>query len=85
MILIAYCRIAKLGGLLNRRIYHMPFSRDLRLTANDADSIREMYEECMTNRGILLVQPEHLLSFKLMGLECLLSGQPDTARPLLAM
>jgi hypothetical protein len=83
--LIPYRRIAKLGSLLNRRIYHMPFSRDLRLTANDADSIREMYKECMTNRGILLVQPEHLLSFKLMGLECLLSGQPGTARPLLAM
>jgi hypothetical protein len=63
----------------------MPFSRDLRLTPTDAASIREMYEECMANRGILLVQPEHLLSFKLMGLECLLSGQSETAKLLLGM
>ena len=24
----------------------------------------------MVNRGILLVQPEHILSFKLMGIDC---------------
>jgi hypothetical protein len=74
---------SKLGGLLNRRIYHMPFSRALTLSASQADTIGDIYRECMTNRGIMLVQPEHLLSFKLMGIECLLNGQPDIGRSLL--
>ncbi|KAH8724529.1 hypothetical protein GQ44DRAFT_827220 [Phaeosphaeriaceae sp. PMI808] len=74
---------SKLGGLLNRRIYHMPFSRALTLTAFQADSIREIYEECLANGGIMLVQPEHILSFKLMGIECLLNGKPNVGMSLL--
>jgi len=75
--------VSKLGGLLNRRIYHMPFSRALKLSVSQADMIGEIYNDCMTSRGIMLVQPEHILSFKLMGIECLLSGQPDLGRSLL--
>ncbi|UPX10701.1 uncharacterized protein EKO05_0001343 [Ascochyta rabiei] len=75
--------VAKLGGLLNRRIYHMPFSRDLRLNEGDARVILEICQECMAHRGVLLVQPEHILSFKLMGIECLLTDKPATARVLL--
>jgi hypothetical protein len=61
--------VAKLGGLLNRRIFQMPFSRNLQLSAADARAIREMYEECIATRGVLLIQPEHILSFKLMAIE----------------
>jgi hypothetical protein len=75
--------IAKLGGLLNRRIYHMPFSRELRLDEADAQAIRDMYQDCMSRRGVLLVQPEHILSFKLMGLECLLVDKVSVGRSLL--
>ncbi|KAH6614844.1 hypothetical protein C7974DRAFT_475294 [Boeremia exigua] len=75
--------VAKLGGLLNRRIYHLPFSRDLRLREADARAILEMCQECMACRGVLLVQPEHILSFKLMGIECLLSEKPGVAQLLL--
>ncbi|KAJ4287163.1 hypothetical protein N0V90_012561 [Kalmusia sp. IMI 367209] len=75
--------VSKLGGLLNRRIYHMPFSRALRLSTSQADTIGEIYKECMINRGVMLVQPEHILSFKLMGIECLLNGQSDVGRSLL--
>jgi hypothetical protein len=75
--------VSKLGGLLNRRIYQMPFSRGLTLSAVQANMIGNLYQECMVNRGIMLVQPEHILSFKLMGIECLLSGKPDVGRSLL--
>lgn len=75
--------ISKLGGLLGRRIYHMPFSRTLRLNTSEADSIGRIYRECMGNGGILLVQPEHILSFKLMGLECLITGRESVGRSLL--
>lgn len=76
--------ISRLGGLLNRRIYHMPFSRDLRLTLSDVSNFLEMYEECVRNRGILLVQPENILSFKLMGIECLLTEHSKIAEYLSA-
>jgi hypothetical protein len=76
--------VSKLGGLLNRRIYHMPFSRNLRLSAAEAEGVRKLYEECVENRGVLLIQPEHILSFKLMGIESVLTDEPELARAMLA-
>jgi hypothetical protein len=75
--------VSKFGGLLDRRIYHMPFSRALRLDETEANSIGSMYKECMMAGGVLLVQPEHILSFKLMGLECLISGKSTVGNSLL--
>ncbi|KAI9048432.1 hypothetical protein LZ554_007268 [Drepanopeziza brunnea f. sp. 'monogermtubi'] len=75
--------ISKLGGLLNRRVYHMPFSRELRLGTAEAGAIHNMCRECMETGGILLVQPEHILSFKLMGLECLITGKEAVGKSLL--
>ncbi|RMZ74996.1 hypothetical protein DV737_g5547, partial [Chaetothyriales sp. CBS 132003] len=75
--------VSKLGGLLNRRVCHMPFSRSLQLKEADAVMIGEMCREIMINGDILLVQPEHVLSFKLMGIECLLTGRDKIGRSLL--
>jgi hypothetical protein len=61
----------------------MPFARALRLTATQADTIHSHYQECMRSRGILLIQPEHILSFKLMGIECLISGKATIGKSLL--
>ena len=76
--------LSKLGGLLNRRIYHMPFSRNLRLSFADVQNVRRIYEECVENRGVLLIQPEHILSFRLMGIESVLTDEPELARSMLA-
>ncbi|CAO2648219.1 Nn.00g074860.m01.CDS01 [Neocucurbitaria sp. VM-36] len=76
--------VSKLGGLLNRRIYHMPFSRKLRLSPANAENVRKIYEECVQNRGVLLVQPEHILSFKLMAIDSVLTDEPELARSMLA-
>lgn len=62
----------------------MPFSRNLRLSTSDAQTIRQIYDECIANRGVLLIQPEHILSFKLMAVECVLMEKQDTARSLLS-
>lgn len=61
--------VQKLSGLTNRRIFFMPFSRSVKLDVEKARLVRELYEECMRIGGILLIQPEHILSFKLMGLD----------------
>ncbi|KAK6584182.1 hypothetical protein PZA11_003912 [Diplocarpon coronariae] len=75
--------ISKLGGLLDRRVYHMPFSRELKLDVAEAEAIRSMCRECMENGGVLLVQPEHILSFQLMGLECMITGKDQVGKSLL--
>ncbi|KAK0723613.1 hypothetical protein B0T26DRAFT_811927 [Lasiosphaeria miniovina] len=61
--------IAKLGGLINRRVFYLPFSRSIRLSPDQVESVRAMIQACQQEGGVLLVQPEHLLSFKLMGIE----------------
>ena len=72
-----------LGGMLGRRIFHMPISRSVRLDGHKARQIQSLCEECIHTRGILLVQPEHLLSFELMGLERLLSGESELGNGLI--
>jgi len=73
----------RLGGMLNRRIFYMPISRSLKLDAVQACQIRELYRECMHTGGILLIQPEHILSFELMGLERLLSGNSELGNAMI--
>ena len=75
--------VSKLGGLADHQIYHMPFSRSLRLNEAEVRTISQTYRTCMETGGILLIQPEHILSFKLMGIESLLSGQHRVSRSLL--
>jgi hypothetical protein len=75
--------VSKLGYLLNRPVYHMPFSRSIQLKKASATLVlRQIYEECIANRGVLLIQPEHILSFKLMAIEALLDGR-ESANSLL--
>ncbi|GLA78963.1 hypothetical protein AtubIFM55763_001128 [Aspergillus tubingensis] len=67
--------VSKLGGLLGRRVYHLPVSRSLRIGEPEAEEIEWMCHDCMAEGGVLLVQPEHLLSLKLMCLECFITGK----------
>ncbi|KAF7865854.1 hypothetical protein EAF04_006019 [Stromatinia cepivora] len=69
--------VRKLGGMINRRIFLLPISRALQINAEEARQLREIYKSCMDCGGVLLVQPEHLLSFELMGLDMALSGDKD--------
>ncbi|EXK26577.1 hypothetical protein FOMG_16823 [Fusarium oxysporum f. sp. melonis 26406] len=62
--------ISKLAGMLDRPVYQLPFSRDIRLDESQAQTIHKLVTRCMREGGILLAQPEYLLSFQLMELEC---------------
>ncbi|KAL8995005.1 MAG: hypothetical protein Q9169_005181 [Polycauliona sp. 2 TL-2023] len=64
----------RLGGLVNRPVYFMPFSRKTRIDAAAVHQMQSMYADCMAKGGVLIVQPEHMLSFKLMGIERITSG-----------
>jgi hypothetical protein len=63
--------VDRLGGLVNRPIYHLPFSRALigRYSHHQFEVLRELLSECVHDRGILVVQPEHVLSLKLTSVE----------------
>lgn len=73
----------KLGGLLNRQVFPMPFSRATKPTKAEAKNIHEIAKECGKTGGIMLMQPEHILSFKLMSIECIHSGQTELGKKLL--
>jgi hypothetical protein len=84
--------VARLGGLANRPIFYLPFSRtpeyyDRNGNALLSPQIRDLHKlmsQCMTERGILLVQPEHVVSLKLMSVEKqICAGNLTTTDPLL--
>ena len=56
----------RLSGLCNRRIYYIPFSRQTPVSDEDICLIQRLYQQCMDFGGILVAQPEHILSLKLM-------------------
>ena len=67
--------VSHLGGLANRPIYHLPFSRTPeyngagKVISLQIDDLQKLMSRCMAERGILLVQPEHVLSLKLQSVE----------------
>ena len=67
--------VARLGGLTNRPIYHLPFSRTPEydrygeVISLQIDDLHKLMSQCMAEHGILLVQPEHVVSLKLMSVE----------------
>ena len=72
-----------LGGMIGKRIFHMPISRSVRLDVPKAEKLQSLCKECMLTGGVLLVQPENLLSFELMALERLLSGELELGKILI--
>ena len=75
--------IPKLGRMLGSRIDHMPFSCKLKLNESATNRMRGLCRECMENGGVLLLQPEHILSFQMMGLERCMAGEETGSRSLL--
>ncbi|KAG8739715.1 hypothetical protein FRC10_005234 [Ceratobasidium sp. 414] len=71
--------VSRLAGLASRRIYYLPFGRHIQVNNETCKQINDLYVECMREGSILLVQPEHVLSFKLMGIDQLISTPQQTA------
>ena len=75
--------LKKLGGMVSRHIFHMLISQSVWLDMHKMRQIQNLRKECMCTGGVLLVQPEHLLSFELMGLKQLLSGESKLGNVLI--
>jgi len=77
---------ARLGGLVGRDITHVPFSRRTATGQRAPETVPlyiQLHEQVRTRRGIILTTPEHLLSFKLGGVQRLADGLIDEARAMM--
>ncbi|KAF8326329.1 uncharacterized protein EI90DRAFT_3070499 [Cantharellus anzutake] len=73
--------VRRLSGLANRRVYYTPFSRATSMDGHHLSLFKSIYLECMRAGGILVMQPEHVLSFKLMGVDRQLSAVTGQKTP----
>lgn len=74
---------ARLGGLLGRTVKHIPFSRKTSSQPEIINSFYRLHKDCLNTRGVILALPEHLLSFKLSGLQRLLDERVVEAKFML--
>jgi len=74
---------AKLGGLLDREIMHIPFSRKTPTDKGMMQTYHRLHVHVEQQNGIILALPEHILSFKLSGVQKLCDGKNDEAAIML--
>lgn len=74
--------LSKLGGLIGRRIYQFPFARTLKLTHLQVQVLEKHFTQCAEVGGVILVQPEHILSFQLMAIEVAITAEKKLAGSL---
>lgn len=65
--------VSRMSGIANRRIFYLPFSRRTPLSEGNATLIRDLLQQCARTQGVLVVQPEHILSFRLMCMDRILN------------
>ncbi|KAI5830448.1 hypothetical protein K523DRAFT_239739 [Schizophyllum commune Tattone D] len=74
----------RICGLVNRPVFYLPFNRDTPITSSSMRAVEDVLEACAKECGILLCQPEHLLSLQLMATSMQCSGVvTDEARLLI--
>jgi hypothetical protein len=74
---------SRLGGLVGREVRHIPFSRR---TKSDLETLKlymDLHHDMLYRRGVVLSAPEHLLSYKLSGLQHLASSKLKIARKMI--
>ncbi|KZV68204.1 hypothetical protein PENSPDRAFT_754324 [Peniophora sp. CONT] len=64
----------RLSGLAGRQVLCIPFSRGVSVSQELLLKMDALYNECARTGGVLVVQPEHILSFKLMAIDYLTSS-----------
>ncbi|KAF2186028.1 hypothetical protein K469DRAFT_664515 [Zopfia rhizophila CBS 207.26] len=74
---------SRLGGLLNREVLHIPFSRRTPTDCGLTQTFYRLHRELQKKSGIVLALPEHLLSFKLSGIQRLCDGRIEEAKPMI--
>lgn len=76
---------ARLGGLIGRKIKHVPFSRRSPITIDDLKAYHNLHLEMLRDGGMMLTLPEHMLSFQLSGLQELSNGHIQQATSMMRL
>jgi hypothetical protein len=69
--------VSRLGGLSNRRVFYMPFSRDIPITSENFRDLDHLLNLCRKEGGVLVAQPEHLLSLQLVTIDKMLNSRTE--------
>ena len=68
------------ASVLNKRIFTLPFSRDVKLTFEHVCRMQSAIEECIVEGGFMIVKPEHRLSLEMKLKESVLYKSSDDKR-----
>ncbi|RYP66813.1 hypothetical protein DL771_007611 [Monosporascus sp. 5C6A] len=74
---------SRLGGLVGRQVRHIPFSRRTPTTPAMLRLYSELHEEVLLTCGVILTAPEHILAYKLSGLQRLADSKIEEAREMI--
>jgi hypothetical protein len=74
---------SKLGGLVGREIRHIPFSRRTLTSQSMLRLYSQHHHETFGCSGVILATPEHILSYKLCGLQRLADSKLEEAREMI--
>ncbi|KAF2797566.1 hypothetical protein K505DRAFT_358267 [Melanomma pulvis-pyrius CBS 109.77] len=74
---------SRLGGLVGREIRHIPFSRRTKPSPKTLQLYTNLHQDMLRRRGVVLNAPEHVLSYKLSGLQHLISSDLEIAREMI--
>lgn len=73
----------RLGGLLGRYVSHVPFARKTPTSQRNIEAYWKIHHDIKTSSGVIIALPEHLLSFKLSGLQQLSDKRNSEAAKML--
>ncbi|KAF7944017.1 hypothetical protein EAE96_010427 [Botrytis aclada] len=73
---------SRLGGLVGREIRHIPFSRRTSTVPNMLRLYSQHHHELLRWCGVILTTPEHILSYKLSGLQHLADSRLEEAQEM---
>ncbi|KAL2063392.1 hypothetical protein VTL71DRAFT_5197 [Oculimacula yallundae] len=74
---------ARLGGLIGRELRHVPFSRKTPTNPDTIEAFLGIHRKMQESSGVIIALPEHLLSFKLSGLQRLSDGLIPEAKSMI--
>lgn len=72
----------RVGGLLGREVRHVPFARKTRATTDTMKAYYQIHNEIKASSGVMVTLPEHVLSFKLSGLQRLSDNNLEQSKQM---
>jgi hypothetical protein len=75
--------LSRLGGLVGREVCHIPFSRHTPTATHILELYELLHHEIQESRGLILTSHEHVLSFRLSGLQRLADDKPKEAETMI--